>query len=289
MRYKFIQSHSNQFNIQKLCKALSVSRSGYYEWRKRTPGKREQENEKLLDEIKKIHKDSRETYGSPRITLELHKLGYSCSRPRVARIMGRHDIYAKTKRKFKPTTTDSNHDEPISPNLLKQKFTAEEYNQIWVSDITYIRTSAGWLYLTVIIDLYNRQVVGWSMSHRLTAETTTVAALIHAKQRQQPPKGLIFHSDRGVQYACKKFRKKIAEYKMVQSMSGKGNCYDNAVAESFFKTLKTELVYFEKYITRKQAQSSIFEYIEVFYNRKRIHSTLGYKTPMEFLELKKIA
>ena len=279
MKYQFIQKHQKDYKLSKLCRVLSVSRSGYYKWLKRTPGKWEVENEKLLKEIKCIHEQYDQIYGSPRITEELLSLGYSCSRPRVARIMAKNDIYAKTKKKFKKTT-DSDHKYPVSPNLLNQDFTADHLNQKWVSDITYVRTSVGWLYLTVIIDLFNRQVVGWSMSRRLTAETTTVAALTDAKQRQHPPEGLIFHSDRGVQYACQEFRKKIAEYKMVQSMSGKGNCYDNAVAESFFKTLKTELVYFNKYKTREQARLSIFNYIEVFYNRKRRHSTLGQKSPV---------
>ncbi len=177
----------------------------------------------------------------------------------------------------------------MSPNLLNQHFTAEHQNTIWVSDITYIRTKAGWLYLTVILDLFNRQIVGWSMSQRLTANTTTIPALIDAWQRQQPSAGLIFHSDRGVQFACHDFRNKLSEYKMIQSMSGKGNCYDNAVCESFFYTLKTELVFFEKYETREQATQSIFEYIEVFYNHQRLHSTLGYRTPVEYAEFKKVA
>jgi len=217
------------------------------------------------------------------MTKELHKRGYSCSRARVARIMANHGIYARTKRKFK-LTTESKHNYPISPNLLNQDFTADRPNQKWVSDITYIRTLAGWLYLTVILDLFNRQIVGWSMSHRLTAAETTIAALIHACQRHRPSEGLILHSDRGVQFACHEFRDKLLEYHMIQSMSSKGNCYDNAVAESFFATLKTELVYSEKYETKEQAILSIFEYIEVFYNRQRIHSSLGDKTPVEFVE-----
>jgi transposase InsO family protein len=288
MKYQFIQKYQDEFCLSQLCKILSVSRSGYYKWLKRKPGKREIENMKLLKEIKKIHKQTDQTYGSPRMTRELRYRSYSCSRTRVARIMAKNNIYAKTKRKFKPTT-DSNHKHPVSPNLLNQDFQADRFNQTWVSDITYIRTSAGWVYLTVIIDLFNRQVVGWSMSRRLTAETTTIPALIDARQRQQPPEGLIFHSDRGVQYAAQDFRKKLSKFKMVQSMSGKGNCYDNAVAESFFKTLKTELVYFNKYKTREQARLSIFKYIEIFYNRQRMHSALGYKSPVEFLELKKVA
>ena len=288
MKYQFITDHQSQFPLKRLCRVLRVSRSGYYNWLTSKPDKWMLENAELLTEIRIIHEQSRQTYGSPRITRELHKRGYSCSRARVARLMAKNNIYAKTKRKFK-VTTDSKHNYPVSPNLLNQDFTAEHQNQIWASDITYIRTLAGWLYLTVIMDLFNRQIVGWSMSHRLTANTTTIPALIDAWQRQQPSEGLIFHSDRGVQYACHDFRNKLSEYRMIQSMSGKGNCYDNAVAESFFHTLKTELVYFEKYETKEQAKQSIFEYIEVFYNRQRLHSALGYQTPVEFAELKKAA
>jgi putative transposase len=242
----------------------------------------------LLKKIRIIHEQSRQTYGSPRVTIELHKLGYTCSRARVARLMAKNNINAKTKRKFK-VTTESDHNYPLPADLLNQDFTADYPNKIWVSDITYIWTKAGWLYLTIILDLFNRQIVGWSMSQRLTAITTTLPALNDAFRRQRPDAGLIFHSDRGVQYACHEFRNKLAEYKMAQSMSGKGNCYDNAVAESFFHTLKTELVYFEKYETKEQAIQSLFEYIEVFYNRQRIHSTLGYLTPVEYAVLKSAA
>lgn len=242
----------------------------------------------MLKEIKVIHQHSRQTYGSPRITQQLHHRGYSCSRARVARLMAKNNIYAKTKRKFK-VTTDSNHQYPVSPDLLNQDFNSDAPNKIWVSDITYIRTKVGWLYLTVILDLFNRQIVGWSLSQRLTAKTTTIPALTDAFQRQRPDTGLIVHSDRGVQYACHEFRNKLADYQMIQSMSGTGNCYDNAVAESFFHTLKTELVYFEKYETKEQARQSVFEYIEVFYNRQRLHSALHYQTPAEYAALIKAA
>lgn len=267
---------------------LSVSRTAYYNWLTSKPGKWTAENAKLLEDIKSIHEESRQTYGSPRITQELHRRGYCCSRPRVARLMAKNNIYAKTKRKFK-VTTDSKHHYPVSSDLLNQDFTSDAPNQIWVSDISYIRTMTGWLYLTIVLDLFNRQIVGWSLSQRLTAITTTIPALNDAFQRQRPDAGLIFHSDRGVQYACHEFRNKLAEYHMIQSMSGKGNCYDNAVAESFFHTLKTELVYFEQYETKEQARQSIFEYIEVFYNRQRLHSALDYQTPVDYAVLKKAA
>lgn len=281
MKFIFIKQHRLQFSIIRMCQVLNVSRNGYYQWYNRKPSKREQENKMLLNQIKKIYEQSHQIYGSPRITHELNKNGYSCSRPRVARLMSKNKIYSKTKRKFK-VTTNSKHNYPISPNLVNQQFNSDSPNKIWTSDITYIRTLEGWLYLTVILDLFNRQVVGWSMSCRLTAITTTIPALIQAYQRFKPAEGLIFHSDRGVQYACNDFRKYLLKYKITQSMGSKGNCYDNAVTESFFKTLKTEHIYFEKFKTRQQARNSIFEYIEIFYNRFRKHSTLGYKSPEEF-------
>jgi transposase InsO family protein len=269
-----------------MCRALGVSRNGYHAWRKRTPGPRARANQVLLAEIKKIHQLSRQTYGSPRITKALRRKGFRCSRPRVARIMRKNNIYAKTKRKFK-VTTNSKHKYSISPNLITHTDGLDGTNKVWASDITYIRTKAGWLYLTVILDLFNRQIVGWSMSKRLTAATTTIPALLQAYRRHRPYQGLIFHSDRGVQYACDAFRKLLSKYKFLQSMSG--SCYDNSVVESFFHTLKTEHVYFETYETREQARLSIFEYIEVFYNRQRMHTTLGDQTPVEFAELKKAA
>jgi transposase InsO family protein len=288
MKYRFIQHHKHQYSLFKLCRVLRIARTSYHSWLHRTPGKREQENQMLLDQIKRVHEKSRKTYGSPRITDELKEKGYTCSRPRVARLMRKHNIQAKTKRKFK-ITTQSKHKYPLSPDLVNQNFSATAPNELWTSDITYIRTRQGWLYLTVILDVFNRQIVGWSMSNTLKANDTTLPALKDAYSRKRPGPGLIFHSDRGVQYASRNFRRYIKKYKMTQSMSGKGNCYDNAITESFIKTLKTELIYFQKYQTRKQAQLSIFEYIEIFYNRQRKHSSLGNKTPYEYLELNKAA
>ncbi len=288
MIYQFIKKYCSEFPVKKMCQVLRVARSGYYRWLSRRPGKREQENQALLKEIRLIHKESMSTYGSPRITAALREKGYVCSRPRIARIMQRHGISAKTKRKFK-ITTQSKHNYPVSPNIVNQNFTVEYPNIIWVSDITYIRTKQGWLYLTIIMDLFNREIVGWSMGNRLTTVSTTIPALKQAYRRKSPNPGLIFHSDQGIQYASEEFRKYLRTYKMVQSMSKKGNCYDNAVAESFFHTLKTEHVYFERYQFRQEAKQSIFEYIEIFYNRKRKHSALGYKTPVDFLGLKKVA
>lgn len=288
MKYRFIEKHRSEFGAEKMCRVLGVNRSGYYAWRNREPSQREQYNEMLLIEIRAIHQEYMQLYGSPRITQELHRRGYKCSRSRVARIMRKNDIFAKTKRRFK-VTTNSKHTYAASPNLLNQDFSANAINEVWTSDITYIWTREGWLYLTVILDLFNRQIVGWSMSHRLTAATTTIPALLHAYRRYRPDQYIIFHSDRGVQYACKKFRQKIEKFKIRQSMSGKGNCYDNAITESFFHTLKTECVYFEKYITRDHARQNIFQYIELFYNRKRLHSALGYNTPVEFGQFKNVA
>jgi len=205
-----------------------------------------------------------------------------CSEPRVARLMKREGIMAKRHKKFK-VTTNSNHKELISPNLLQQNFETDKPNKIWVSDITYIRTGEGWLYFTSVIDLYARNVVGWSMGNRMYASQTTEAALRHACMRFKAPEGLIFHSDKGVQYACKDFRKLLNKYDPVQSMSGKGNCYDNAVAESLFKTLKTELIYQYKFQTRKEAMTAIFDYVETFYNKERRHSSLGNISPDQYL------
>lgn len=288
MKYRFIRDHKHQHRLFKLCRVLRIARTSYHSWLHRIPGKREQENQMLLEKIKRVYEKSRKTYGSPRITDELREKGYTCSRPRVARLMRKHNIRAKTKRKFK-VTTPSNHKYPLSPDLVNQNFSATAPNEFWTSDITYVRTRQGWLYLTVILDVFNRQIVGWSMSNTLKANDTTIPALKDAYSRKRPGTGLIFHSDRGVQYAGHDFRRLLKKYKMTQSMSGKGNCYDNAITESFIKTLKTELIYFENYQTRKQAQSSIFEYIEIFYNRERKHSSLDNKTPDEYLKLNEAA
>jgi len=288
MKCRFIRYHKHEFPVEKMCQALQVSRGGYYAWLDRPHSKREKENKKLLERIKAIHKESHKIYGSPRITDSLHNEGYTVSRPRVARLMRKNNIRAKTHRKFK-VTTDSDHRYALSPDLLKQNFSADRPGKIWVSDITYIRTGEGWLYLTIIKDLFNRAVVGWAMSNSLKASETTIPAFQHAYSRCTPLPGLIFHSDRGVQYASENFREQLSKYNIIQSMSGKGNCYDNAPAESFFGTLKKELVYHYNYKTRWEARQSIFEYIEIFYNRQRKHSSLGNLSPEQFLKLRKVA
>ena len=231
-------------------------------------------------EIKESHKNSRRAYGSPRITEDLQAKGTKCSENRVARLMKTHGIVAKTAKKFK-ATTNSKHNLPVAPNLLNQDFVTEKPNTVWVTDITYISTMEGWLYLVVILDLYSRQVIGWAMSNRLTSGFV-IKALYQAIGRRKPATGCLFHSDRGVQYASSDFRDVLKAYGFIQSMSRKGNCYDNAVAESFFHTLKTEHVYDYRYETRAEAMQSVFEYIEMFYNRQRRHSALGYRSPVSF-------
>lgn len=264
-----------------MCKVLKVSRSGYYEWFNRTVSKRMQENELILKKITEIHKDSKQTYGSPRITEVLRNENIPVSRPRVARLMSIANIRCIPKRRF-VHTTDSNHNYPIVGNILNRKFRVDKVGKVWVSDITYIPTNQGWLYLTVVIDLGDRKVIGWSLSPNMTAKETTIAAYKMAMSNRLIKGDLIFHSDRGVQYACTEFKTLLeGNRNVIRSMSRKGNCWDNAVAESFFKTLKSELIYRNQYRTRKEAALSIFEYIEAWYNRKRIHSTLGYKCPIQ--------
>jgi putative transposase len=280
MKYAFIDEHRSGFRVKKMCRVFDVSRSRYYAWRRRSQGLRQQENERLLEKIKEAHQMSRRTYGSPRITVELNANGTPCGKNRIARIMRLHGIFAKTKRRFR-VTTHSNHNLPVADNLLNRRFEASKQNHVWLSDITYIRTQEGWLYLSAVLDLFNRQVIGWSMNDRLTQELA-IQALDQALGQRKPEAGAIFHSDRGSQYAGHDFRGILKRHQFSQSMSATGNCYDNAVMESFFHTLKTEVVYFERYRTRAEARQSIFEYIEVFYNRIRRHSSLGYLSPLEF-------
>ena len=280
MKYWFIDQNRSSHGVQKMCRVFEVSRSGYYGWKRQPRSKRQKDNEKILMEIKESHKNSRRAYGSPRITEDLQANGTKCGENRVARLMKMHGIVGKAKKKFK-ATTNSRHNLPVAENVLNQNFTAEKPNTIWVSDITYIWTLEGWLYLVVILDLFSRQVVGWAMSDRMTSGFV-VKALYQAIGRRRPPSGCIFHSDRGVQYASSDFRDALKAFGFIQSMSRKGNCYDNAVAESFFHTLKTEHVYEYRYETRAEARQSIFDYIEMFYNRQRRHSALGYRSPVSY-------
>lgn len=267
-----------------MCITLQVSRSGYYKWLQPKSSKRTLANASLLNQIRTIHAKSKCTYGSPRITIELSKQGCKASKPHVARLMKLHGIRSKIKKTFK-TTTNSKHPFQVSPNLLKRRFKVGEIGKVWVSDITYIKTSEGWLYLTTVIDLGDRKVIGWSLSSTLKAIDTVVRAWKMAAINRPIQNRLIFHSDRGVQYACDEFRDVLKAHPSVkQSMSRKGDCWDNAVAESFFKTLKIECTNDYKFKTINQASIVVFDYIETWYNTKRLHSSLGYKSPDEFLE-----
>jgi transposase InsO family protein len=259
---------------------MHVSVSSYYAWVKRGESKRKKDNQFILEKIKTVHKQSRNTYGSPRVHVELKKQNISCSENRVARLMRLHQIVAKRKRKF-VVTTDSKHDLPVAENRLNQNFQATQANEKWVTDITYIHTKEGWLYLAVVLDLFSRKIIGWSMDAHME-RWLVINALKMALQSRKPTKGLVHHSDRGSQYASNDYQKLLTDYKICCSMSRKGNCYDNAVMESFFATLKQELVYHRQYQDRKEAKQDIFEYIQVWYNRKRRHSTLGYLSPEEF-------
>ena len=256
------------------------------------PSKRDGENRMLLAEIRRIHEQSKASYGSPRMTEELRKRGFDASRPRVARLMKQSGIKAVHAKKF-VVTTDSKHKYPVVENKLDRNFSADNSGQAWVSDITYIKTLKGWLYLTIVLDIFDRKVIGWALSSDLTAENTSVAAFRMAVKNRQPSEKLIFHSDRGVQYACYAFANLLSSYKSVErSMSRKGNCWANAVAESFFKTIKVELVYRNRYLDKNQAAISIFEWIETWYNRNRRHSALGNLTIKEFeklIQLKNVA
>jgi putative transposase len=263
-----------------MCRALQVSRSGYYDWRNRGMSSRESSNKILLEQIKRVFESSKKRYGSPRITVELRDKGHTCGHNRVARLMRSNGIAAKTKRKFRITTV-SGHNQPAAPDLVNRRFEVDKPNRLWSSDITYIWTKEGWLYLSVILDVCGRRIVGWSVNQRLTKELV-IEAFRRAVRQRTPVPGMIFHSDQGSQYASGEFRKLLRQHGVRASMGSKGDCYDNAIAESFFHTLKIELVYFENYQSREEARLSIFEYIEMFYNRKRRHSAIGYKTPVDF-------
>lgn len=265
-----------------MCKVLKVSKSGYYKWVKSSPSKRFMENQQLTEQIRQIHRLSKQTYGSPRIAEVLHDRSCKVSRQRVARLMRKAGIRSKVCKKY-VVTTDSKHKFPVAENLLDRNFKVGNIGQVWVSDITYIPTKEGWLYLTTVIDLGDRKVIGWSLRSSLKAVDTSVAAFNMAIKNRPITQKLIFHSDRGIQYACNEFTNILKNYQMIkQSMSRKGNCWDNAVAESFFKTLKSEWTSWHKYQTVKQAALSVFEYIEGWYNLKRKHSALGYLSPAEY-------
>lgn len=263
-----------------MCRVLEVSRAGYYASRRRPESERAKANGQLVVKIHEAYETSRRTYGSPRIYAELRDNGCEAGRHRVARLMRREGLVARKKRRFK-TTTQSNHSEPIARNVLARNFDVKKPNRAWVGDITYLPTADGWLYLAVLVDLYSRAVVGWAMSEQLDA-SVALAALRMALERRRPPAGLVHHSDRGVQYASESYRGALAANGLVPSMSRKGNCWDNAPAESFFGTLKVELLGDCVFPSRAIARTEVFEYVEAFYNRTRRHSSLGYVSPAEF-------
>ncbi|AMB44402.1 transposase [Methylobacterium sp. AMS5] len=278
MTFAFIEQHANTWPVRLMCRVLAVSPSGYYGWRSRPESDRSVSNRQLLDDVRRIHAEHHRRYGSPRVHAALRAEGRTVSRGRVERLMRRQGIRALAGRRFRPCTTDSRHDLPIAPNLLKQQFSAALPNTVWLADITYLPTGEGWLYLAAVLDLATRRIVGWSMRDHMRTELTS-AALMRATQRQRPAAGLICHSDRGSQYAAEAYRKQLADMKATPSMSRTGCCYDNAPMESFFHTLKVELVHQRRWATRDEARRDLFAYIEGYDNRQRIHSALGYITP----------
>ena len=280
MRYQFIDAHKKTWPIRLMCKVMDVSSSGYYEWRRRPESAQELSNRKLDEEIGKVYGEHKQRYGVPRVTEELKERGLQCSENRIARRMQKLGLKGIQAKKFK-RTTDSNHDKPVAPDLIEQDFTALAPNQKWVSDLTYVWTDEGWLYLAVIMDLYSRAIIGWSMGKRMTQQLMC-DALTMALFRRGFPKGVIIHSDRGSQYCSTAYQKLIKMTGLRCSMGRRATCYDNAAMESFFHTLKVELIHRERYPTRQEAKGAIFEYIETYYNRKRRHSAIEYKIPMLF-------
>lgn len=287
MKYRAIRDNADRYPIRLMCRALNASAAGYYAWCTRPESLRARQNRGLLVEIRSIHRESRETYGSPSIWDALVKRGHRVGENRVARLMRAEDIRAKTVKKWK-ATTDSGHKLPVAANTLNRQFTIEQPNRVWAGDITYVWTNAGWLYLAVVLDLCSRQVIGWAMGQRLTVDLAE-EALTMALWRRKPGAGLLHHSDRGSQYAATSYQQLLGVHGIKCSMSRKGNCWDNACVESFFGTLKKELIHHRRYITREEAKQEIFEYIEVFYNRMRRHSTLGYYSPAEFEAMAAVA
>ena len=273
--------HRSEYPVAFMCRVLGVTSSGYYAWRSRGPSRRAEADRVLQRRIEEIHQASRGIYGSPKIHEQLRQEGIRCSRKRVIRLMRCANISSKRKRCYKRTTR-RNAAHPVAPNHLNQQFKAMAPNQVWLADITYIPTGEGWLYLATIMDLFSRRILGWAMDARMTASLTNKALTMAVNTRQQVPDKLLHHSDRGSQYTSGDYQTLLGQHKMLASMSGVGNCYDNAPMESFFSLLKTELVHHERYPTRTIARTSIFEYIESFYNRQRIHGAISYMTPISF-------
>jgi transposase InsO family protein len=281
VKFAFIRDHKAEFPVEVLCEVLKVSRGGYYAWASRPPSPAAVRRERLVERIRAAHRDSRSTYGSPRVHRELRARGVACCENTVAKLMRANDIRSKARRRFVVRTTDSRHGRPVAPNVLARAFYPERPDAAWAADITYIPTGAGWLYLAAVLDLYSRKVVGWATADHLRSELP-LGALRMALARRRPAGALLHHSDRGSQYAGDAYRALLAGHGIEPSMSRAGNCWDNAVVESFFSTLKRELIHHERYADHEAARRSLFEYIEVFYNRRRRHSTLGYRSPAEY-------
>jgi putative transposase len=281
LRFQFIKDHQREFPVKLMCQVLQVARSGYYAWCRRVPSATAERQTKLMEQIRQAHERSREVYGSPRVYRDLLAEDVRCSKNTVAKLMRGAGLRSKRRQRFRVHTTDSRHPHPIAPNRLNRAFCQLQPDRAWAADITYLRTAEGWLYLAVVIDLCSRKIVGWATSDSLAAELC-LRALAMAVRERRPQNAVLHHSDRGVQYACDAYQKLLTRHGLQPSMSRRGNCYDNAVTESFFGTLKTELVHHESYATREAARQSLFEYIEVFYNRRRRHSALGYVSPLEY-------
>jgi putative transposase len=281
VRFAFIRRRGKEFPVKLMCEVLGVSRSGYYDWAARPAGARAERAAGLKGQIRLAHEASRCTYGSPRVYRELEARGVAVCENTVARYMREEGLCATPRRRFVPRTTDSSHPHPVAPNVLGRDFAADGPDRKWGCDLTYLWTDQGWLYLSVVVDLFSRRVVGWSMSDDLKS-AGVVDALAMALARRKPGPGLLHHSDRGVQYACGAYREMLEKNGVARSMSRPGNCYDNAVVESFFGTLKTELVHRRRYRTRAEARADVFEWIECWYNRRRRHSSLGYLSPEQF-------
>ena len=280
MRYRFVHAHQAEHRLTQLCQTLSVSRSGYYAWRRRPASARTRANARLLEQIQQLHRQTQARYGAVKMWHALLTAGIACGRHRVARLRRLHGLEARRMRRFR-MLTERHQFAPTAPNRLHQVFVAPAANRIWVGDLTAIATRSGWLYLAVLLDLYSRRVIGWAMSAK-PDQHVAIAALQMALVSRRPHQGLIHHTDQGATYTSVAYQHRLAEHGIAASMSRKGNCYDNAVAESFFSTLKNELVHERDYHTREEARAEIFEFIEVFYNRQRLHQTLGYVSPEQF-------
>ena len=282
MKFAFVKDHRRRWPVSVICRVLRVARSGFYAWLKRKPSARHRRQQELLAKIRVAHAENRELYGSPRVCRALRIGGEVVCRNTVAKLMRQAKVRAKAKRKFVPRTTDSAHERPVADNVLARDFAAEAPDRKWLADITYVPTGEGWLYLAGVLDAFSRRVVGWSMADHMETDLVAEALEMALTHRRPDGENLLHHSDRGVQYASDDYQHLLSRHGIACSMSGRGDCYDNAMMESFWATLKCELVHHNDYATRAQARRSIFEYVEVFYNRKRLHSSLGYVSPESF-------